>query len=301
MRLIDVFDLKIGSTQLAGAESLSIVQEFATVSADNDGYQGQAEEDKTRYMATAELGFQDLITLDDAIAAFEAAVSATVSGRGKTVGVLAGGAGSYHKFTMNRMLLAGANFSIGNGLGGAYATAGLSLVNAPAPASTDPSAEIAIAVETAAITHSTAKRGVSLVSAVHGGSLTPVGVEALTWRLQGKVEKAAGDGDFGEAVEVVGYTISGTLSFKDHTIGSSQTIAQRLIAGGRGALVCSYKQSGGGSNGTITLNNLQFKRDSTTLAARRMGVVQVDFSQQWSSGSTEYKLATGSNKLLAVA
>ena len=303
-RTFDLYNAFVASTQIVGPEQLSIVQQFDEVAANNDGTIVEAARDRTRFSATAELTCQSIIDFDDILALFETSAAQTVKGEGKDV---TDPTKSY-LFTLNRMKMASARLTLGDGGGGGYAQASFSLVNSAAEATNSPDDEIVITNPSKTVTHSSSKRGVRIVSASftpNGGSaIVPLAVMGLNLTIQGQVQQTAGDDEYGKISEVAGYVMSGDLTFKDVTLATGQTVGQRLLLATWGELTITYKQQGGGSNGTITLRQLQFPGETMTLQARQFGGNALRFTQYSLSGGTEKKLAsdgTPANNLLTIA
>ena len=303
-RTFDLYNAFVSTTQLVGPEQISIVQQFDEVAANNDGTIVEAARDRTRFSATAELTCQSIIDFDDIIALFETSASQTVKGEGKDVSDPT----KSYLFTLNRMKLASARLTLGDGGGGGYAQASFSLVNSAAAASNSPDDEVVITNPSKTVTHSSSKRGVRIVSASFlpsgGSAIAPLAVMGMNLNIQGQVALTAGDDEYGKIAEITGYVMSGDLTFKDVTLATLQTVGQRLLAATYGDLTITYRQQGGGSDGTITLRQLQFPGETMTLQARQFGGNALRFTQFSLLNGTEKKLAsdgTPGNNLLTIA
>lgn len=306
VRVFDLFNAFIGSTQLAGGETLSLTHGFRRVAANNDGFAAEAARDKTRFFCRASIAGEDPANFDAILAAFEA-VSAgqglTVKGDAKTVGVT--GTPDAYRITLNRMKLVSASLSMGNGLDGGYCKTSFNLANSAAAASSAQSDEVAITNVTKTITHSTALRGVRCKTAAFdpdgaGASYGIPGFEGIELSVQGSEQVAAGDDDFGETVEVAGYVVGGRITFRDMALTGGLTVSQTLMADTLGVLTVGYATQARGTAGSIVLANLEFEEDVTNLRARQMGLTQLSFGQFSMNGSNAYTLATGSNKLITI-
>ncbi len=303
-RTYDLYNAFVSTTQIVGPEQLSIVQQFDEVAANNDGTIVEAARDRTRFSVTAELTCQSIIDFDDIIALFETSASQTVKGEGKDVT----DATKSYLFTLNRMKMASARLTLGDGGGGGYAQASFSLVNSAAAASNSPDDEVAVTNPSKTVTHSSGKRGVRIVSASftpNGGSaIVPLAVMGVNLNIQGQVAQTAGDDEYGKIAEISGYSMSGDITFKDVTLTLGQTVGQQLLAATWGTLTITYRQQGGGSDGTITLRQLQFAGETMTLQARQFGGNALRFTQFSLVLGTEKKLAsdgTPGNNLLTIA
>ena len=301
-RLFDIFNLKVGSTQIAGADSFEVTQGFREVVANNDGYAGAAARDRTFHYADGTLRGQDIITFDDILSLFESNETQTVVAEGK----IAGDEAKSGRITFNRAKLAGASLELTDG---GYASTQFDIVNSAASATDGMEDEVALTeVANKSITHSTAKRGVRILSASFdpdgvASAITPLACMGLSLNVRGQVDRTAGDAEYGEIAEVSGYDVTGVLRFRDMALGTSKTVSQRLMEAVFGVLTISYQQQATpiGTPATITLSNLQFREDRASLAARKFHGNALSFGAFSQNGSTTYGLASGSNKIIAIA
>lgn len=292
-RLIDVYNAKVQSTQLSGAVGLSVQHGYRRARADNDGTPGVTVQNRDVFYAQGVLRCQDIRQLMTVLAAFEGNITRTIQAEGKEVGSITAAA----KCVVQRAKLTGARVSF---TAGQYASCDYSFRSSCAAASNTADDEVTWTDLTKTVTHASAGRIYRVKSAVLGGALTPLGVDGLDLNINGNAQATWGDDDFGETVEVPSYDVTGTLRFKDTTIATLETIGQRLQEAAMAALVLTLRPESG-SDVVVTLANLLFHDDDTGLSARGYGQVGVDFSCQFLNGTTEYALASGSNKVVTVA
>lgn len=297
-RIFDIFNAKIGTTQVVGADTLTAKSGYRQVTSNNDGAYGEVR-DKTYFYAEGSLACQDIGGFPTLIGLFEAADNLAVLAEGK----LAGDVSKSVKLQLAHAKLTGAQLAFRQGQ---HASTTFNFTNSCAPASTKPEDELTVTeVVSKTITHAAGLRGVRILGAsfapAAGGTLVPLSVTGLDLNLSLQAQSLAGDNDFGESVEVAGGSLTGTLTFNDETIGTNQTIAQRLCAAGYGSLAITYAQQVGGANQVLTLAALQFESDQHNRRARQFHENQVSFGCLWQVGSTFYQIATGANKLVTVA
>ena len=300
-RLYDIFNGKIGTTQIVGSEELAVTSGYRNQRANNDGYIGPASVDKTFFFADAALRGQDLATLQTALALFEANETQSVLAEGK----LEGDAAKSYRCTVSRCKLASASLDFQQG---DYAKTAFNFVNSAASGSTKASDEVTwVEVATKAITHSAALRAVRINSATYtptdGSPVTivPGAVMGVSLNIQGQVDRTAGDTQFGEVAEVSGYQVTGVLTFKDVTLATGETVSQQLMAEKSGVLALPFAKQNGAAAGTLTLANLVFHQEVSTLLARKFGGQSLSFECFYDLSGTAYTLATGSNKIITVA
>jgi len=298
-RIYDIFNAKINTTQVVGAESFTLRHGFRTVRSNNDGFAGEPARDKTRLFTSGELVGQDIGQFGTLIGLFEAAESLSVLAEGK----LAGDASKSVKGTLAHAKLVSANLSFQPGQ---HARTRFTFVGSVAAASTAPEDEITIEeVAIKAITHASAYRGVLIKSAVFtpdgGAAITPAGVTGLDLNVTWQVDQAAGDDDYGEAAEVGGAVITGTLGFQDSTLDGGATVGQQLTAAKWGVLVVTYTQQGGQADKVLTIANLGLEEEGHVLQARRFAGNTVSFGCFLQNATTEYKVGSGASKIITVA
>lgn len=298
-RVYDIFNAKLGSTQVVGATQLEVTDVADAVIGDSGDDIGEGAVEKGAVQIDGRLACQDLEGLQTLVALFEAAESLDVMAEGK----LAGDAAKSVKLLMHHAKLGG--FTVRAG-GGQAATVEFTLpcsVDAASDALEDEVVVTEIASKT--ITFATGLRAMRLAGATftpNGGSpLTPVGIESLELRCQGRVAYLAGDDEWGKIAEVSGYSLQGSLTFRDETLATNPTIAQQLCNAGYGVLVVPWTRPGGAANYALTLAALEFFGGTHGRQARQFGGPnRLSFRQRFVVGTTHYTLATGTNKLIAV-
>jgi len=298
-RVFDIFNAKIGSTQVVGATSFEARYGFRAVQSQGDGSIGIAARDKTRLYTSGRLACEDIAAFGTLIGLFEAAESLSVMAEGK----LAGNAVKGVKATLAHAKLVGAGLSF---QAGRHAQSTFDFRGSVAPATVVPSAEVTVVeVATKAITYAAGLRGVVIKSAVFtphgGGAITPLGVTGLDVNLRYQADQAAGDNDYGESVEVGSAEVSGSLSFQDQTITTLATVGQQLAAADWGVLAITYSQQAGAADKVLSLANLAFEDEAMTKGANRYGANRMGFGCFFQNGADMYKVGSGTNKIISVA
>lgn len=292
VRLVDLFNAKIGSTQLVGAESIDFTYGRRMQRASNDGNAATAAADRTFFYSEGQLVCQAAAQFATILDLFRANDSQSITAEGKIAGTLPGVSGSQGHIVAahNKLTRAGLVFNQG-----AYAQTTFGFKNSAAAASNSSDDEVTYTEAGAAITHASAKRGVKVQSASFDpdgapGAITPLGLESLSLDVAFEVPVAAGDADFGETTEALQPTVSGRIGFKDVTIASSATVAQRLLDAVFGVLTVVWSEAISGTK-TLTLRNCIFHEDRWSLAARRFGMCNLAFECFSQNGADAYSLA----------
>lgn len=301
-RVFDVYNAFVGATQVVGAAQFEVTQGFDFITANDDGFVALPARDRNTYRAAATLRCGEADSFGAVLALQEAADTLTLLAEGKEVGT-----SNSHKITFNRAKLVSAGLSWRKG---EYAAATFNFRNSAASASNTPDDEVAITSLAATITHATRRRMLTVVSATFTGddasSVVPLSVTGLELNVDGQGAETAGDVDFGYTYEVNGYAVTGRLTYQDQTIATAQTPGQRAILNTKGKLDIVYRQQGGSVDSalatkTLTLQRIVFGEDISGYSARQFGQNQVTFGLYAQEDTTNYALATGTNKLIAVA
>ncbi len=296
--LYDLSNVQISSTNLLGCETVAVDQGKRTVRSNNDGIAGTGAVDKTVHYADAVLTGQDPEEFATICGLFEA--SGAVAGLTCIAEGRVANAANHNRITMNRMMLLGATLDF---VQGSHARTVFNLANSASSASTQSSDEIAITnVASPTIAVSANARGYRLTNAVFndGANKTPLGIMGMSLQISYRHERIHGDAEFGEIVDVGGYEVTGRLQFRDVTLSTGQTIGQVLSDAGSGYIDFTWKQSQTGTDKVLRVGNVMMHDDSLNLISRRFHTNEVMFSVFGVSGSTQYALATGSDKILTV-
>lgn len=118
----------------------------------------------------------------------------------------------------------------------------------------------------------------------NAGELDLPGMERITYQATGQViVDQSGDEVLADIVDVAGYAISGSITLRDTTVGSSQVRGEALSELRRGDLAVAVRpshQSDGASapsDMVLTFKRLKFHSPSTTLNTKAPGTTQVPF------------------------
>lgn len=296
-RIVDIYNAKIGSTQVLGAESFEVDEQYDEVASHSDGLAGEAAVDHTTYGATGTLTAQDIASFGTLVGLWEQFDSLAVLAEGKLQGDIANG----RKLTLNRAKLAGASLSL---MPGQHARTTFRLMNSALPASVTPEEEVVSAALAKSLTFSSNYRGVQILTATFtpsvGADIIPLGLTGLELEVSYETPTAAGDGDFGRVCESCGGKVRGTLHFQDETLITGRTVAQALAFAPHGTLVVTYSQESGQASKTLTLANLTFAGDRHERAATRFGAMRLPFRQFFRLGANAYGFGYGTYKLFVV-
>ena len=299
IRLFDLFNCKIGSTQIVGADTFGADWGYRMLAANNDGHVVQAARDRAAFFANARLGGQDPGGFATLLALFEAADSLSIHAEGK----VAGDVSKSQKVEFKHAKLASASLSFRPGQ---YAATTFDFRNSAAVASSSSDDEVAITeIAEKTITHAAGLRGGRIKSAVFtpsaGDAVTPLAITGLDLNLRGQIDQTAGDDDFGEVAEIAGYELSGSIDYKDETITAGATVAQQLTDTVYGSIAVTYTQQAGAADKVLTINNVYFESGRGDLNARKYHSNRLAFGCFAQVGSDFYTIATGATKLIAVA
>lgn len=95
------------------------------------------------------------------------------------------------------------------------------------------------------------------MTAVTANGLTPATLVGLSYNVAGVLART-GAGDFsGEVVDIIGYNVTGALTFKDHDTASS--FAYQLLTAARGDIVATFREHGATDSEVLTLKNVSFE------------------------------------------
>lgn len=299
IRLFDLFNAKVGATQVTGAETFGADWGYRMLTANNDGAIAQAARDKAAFFASARLGCEEIDSFAAVIALFEANETQSIYAEGK----VQGDASKSQKCDFKHAKLLSAGLSLRPG---AYAKCNFEFRNAAAAASTAESDEIAISeIAEKTITHSSNLRAIRVKSAVftpsEGDAITPLAVNGFDLNVRGQVDQDCGDDDFAEVCDVAGYEVTGALTFKDETLAGGLTTSQQLTSAVYGSLAITYLRQAGAADKVLTLSNLYFEAGRNDLAARKYGGNSLNFGCFGQVGATTFTIASGDNKLIGVA
>lgn len=298
-RLFDIFNAKVATTQVVGAQSFEVTEGRDVVASRGDGFAGEAARDRTHYFASGRLEGQDISGLGTLIALWEGADSNAVLAEGR----LAGDADKSARLTLQRTKLVAASLSFQQGQ---HARTVLEVQNSAAAASNTEDDECSLVeVTRKTITHAARYRGVRIKAVSFtpdsGTEIPPLAIKGLDWSVRYDAVADVGDDEFGKVVETSGGVVTGRIVFADLTIDTLRTVKQRLLAAKWGSLDITYEQQGGQADKTLTLANLQFESGPTRLGASAFASNELAFGQFWQNGANAYSIGTGTYKLYSVA
>jgi len=304
VRLYDIFNCKLGATQVLGAQEFEGGEDYVVLSANTDGLPGMAARDRGPYSAMARLTCQDIEQWADLVALWEASDSISVEAAGKKAGTPIGT--SYAKATASRMKLAAASFAITQGN---YGRATFDMLNSAAAASDSPDDEIAVVdVASGSVTHANKRRAVRVVGMSFdpngaAGAIVAENLKALSVNLRLQTARDYGDDDWGQVAETGGYELTGSIEFGDVQLSSTQTIGQALLAADWGALTVDYQQQGYGTGANlmqIAIQNCFFDSQRTRFLSRQFGRNVMAFGAFFQNGADAYNFS-GANQILTIA
>ncbi len=262
-RLFDVFNAKIGTTQVVGAEGFSAWEGYRPLENQGGDSFGAEYVEKGPHFVDAVLECQEISGFGTLVGLFEQNDTLPVMAEGK----VAGSAVAAGRLEVQRCKLGAASLSFKRGQ---HARARLELLNSASPTSNAPEQEISLTAPiTKVLTYAGRYRGVEIVSVTYTpytAEPEPVslsGVDGLELALRWKIERRHSDGEFGETCETSELAISGRLLLQDLSLLEIEdhvfvTAAQNLIGLGWGELQIEYRQQGGQPNKILTLEPLNF-------------------------------------------
>lgn len=306
-RVIDLYATFFGdtpscasATQIVGPTALALDSDDGVIEAANDGLAGPATHDKAGWSGSLNLACQDVSTFAAVLAAFEAATDGVraLKGEGREIG--SASSANATLLLAKRIILTRASLSVSNDN---YSQVNYGLQATPDSASDSEDDEWLFTEGNArTATVGAAKRAYRVLNGVtHGGSAINM-VRDFSIEVAGNLlMEPPADGEWGKVCCVTHYSVSGTLTMLDQDIAAAKTAAQTLRAAAVGALVVPMRLQGGSTSSTLTIANARFTRASTPIQARGWWATTLNWVADFLSGTTVYKLASGTNKVITQA
>jgi len=162
----------------------------------------------------------------------------------------------------------------------------------------------AITDDQAAPTYITAARGGWRIEAAVHGATSIYHLSSFEFTLAMPVAKACNDGDVGYTcvdARTSGMSAAGSIGFADSTVATSIMLCNKLLTAAAANLVLTVRQSGGATDKTVTIANVDFNDAASNSDSNPQGFTayQLSFAIANSSG-TPLTLA-GDNQIIAIA
>lgn len=278
--LVDCFNVNVGSTQLARVKSAQFTDDPMPIQSQASDIAGYHSIDQGAYDNTADLDTEDALAAP-AIMALTGTQAVTATG------LVANTENTYRKHTLLHGVLVGVNQTIEDLKPG---SATFNYRNRAAPASTLLYDEHAVAAGSAPSVPT--RRNTTRILAT-GSAFTPDGGAAIpipgwirnTWQAKAIVADGQPDGGslFVDKLTVVGWLISGSLTFLDQSIVTSMSFGQSLCVAKRGTLALTarvtgrYDESSDPADAVLTYARIKFRKVVNNLANKGKGQCTVDY------------------------